>query len=259
MGGWQAYEGAVAGALRDALGWRSAELTAAGADGGVDVRGVTRTGGPVVVQAKCLAQGRVGRPVVQRLAGVAAVEGAVGMVVTTVGYSSGAVAWADQAGVGLFVLPVGGTLTAANAVAATTLRARPARRRSARPGGPLGEPTVSGSTRLAGEGRPGADVGRKPRGLPGWGGVWTAVVAVMAVTLLLVFAGPAWAAANLRRGQRLVGGVTLALCLVMQVAIGSSSGPEPQPVWLLGLAGAAVGWWVPPSRWPSGTWRLPGR
>lgn len=86
-------------AARDWLrsqGHRDAEVTISGADGGVDV-----VGRLVVAQVKA-EMVLTGRPVVQQIAGIAALEGKEAMCFSLSGYTSEARQWAARAQVRLF-------------------------------------------------------------------------------------------------------------------------------------------------------------
>lgn len=92
-------------------GFRSAQLTGAGPDGGVDVRAPG-----VVAQVKAQAR-PVSISVVQRTHGCAVVERASAAVFALDGFTASARAWADQHNVALFTFDLLGVPTPANVVA----------------------------------------------------------------------------------------------------------------------------------------------
>lgn len=106
---WQQAEQVAAGALRQ-MGHPDADVTAAGADGGVDVRG-----GGVVAQVKYELR-PVGRPVLQQLVGAAA--GSRAVCFARSGYTRGAQEYALQAGIALFRVELPTQVTAVNTIAA---------------------------------------------------------------------------------------------------------------------------------------------
>jgi hypothetical protein len=93
---WQEAEEAALRYMRS-LGFSDAVLTAGGADHGLDV---SATGAVAQVKAQSSA---VGRPDVQRLVG-AALDSPAKLFFSISGYSAGAIAFADTAGVALFTL-----------------------------------------------------------------------------------------------------------------------------------------------------------
>lgn len=140
---WQQAEAAAVASMRG-LGFEDAALTTAGADRGLDVIAV---GAAAQVKAT---SATVGRPDVQRLVGAGI---SVGQLVfySLNGYSTGAVEYADEAGVALFTFGPELRTFAANEVAeglvepagqqhdaSATVRARP--RRAERPPGWRGLP-----------------------------------------------------------------------------------------------------------------------
>jgi hypothetical protein len=93
------------------LGFVDAVPTAAGSDGGIDV--VSRH---AVAQVKM--EGVVtGRPVIQALMGVAAVEEKMAVAFSLAGYTAQALDWADRAGIACFEFAIDGSVVAANSVA----------------------------------------------------------------------------------------------------------------------------------------------
>lgn len=107
--GADAAEDYAAEVLRH-LGFRDADRTPRGADGGIDV---LATG--VVAQVKFEAL-PTGRPAVQALSGIAAVEDALGVFFSLAGYTPAAVEWADRARVALLEFEADGSITAVNAL-----------------------------------------------------------------------------------------------------------------------------------------------
>lgn len=89
-------------------GFRDAEVTGSGPDGGADVRARG-----LVAQVKAEVR-PTGRPVVQQLAGVAHLEGAVAACFSLGGYSMKAIAWSNEAGVALFSFDLSGEPEAIN-------------------------------------------------------------------------------------------------------------------------------------------------
>jgi hypothetical protein len=92
-------------------GHPEAVVTPTGADEGIDV-----VGADIVVQVKAEAK-LTSRPVVQALAGVAAVEGKRGVFFSLGGYTAEAVAWAERARIALFTFDLSGEPTPANDLA----------------------------------------------------------------------------------------------------------------------------------------------
>lgn len=86
-----------------ALGWE-AEVTPPVRDGGFDLRLRDTQGQTIIAECKCYAPAnRVGRPVIQKLHGANAIEGADRMmVITTSTFSSDAVLYANQVDIELF-------------------------------------------------------------------------------------------------------------------------------------------------------------
>lgn len=78
------------------FGYVDATVTAAGADGGVDVESSV-----VVAQVKAEMK-PTGRPVVQQIFGIASLRGAQAAVFSLAGFTSEAADWANEAGVALF-------------------------------------------------------------------------------------------------------------------------------------------------------------
>ena len=93
------------------FGYGTATTTPPGADGGIDVLADL-----AVAQVKMEAL-PVGRPVVQQLHGVAAVEAKVGVCFALAGYTEEAVSWADRAGLPLFRFDLQGCPEPANRAA----------------------------------------------------------------------------------------------------------------------------------------------
>lgn len=83
-------------------GHDDAALTGYGADEGIDVQGLD-----VVAQVKAEVK-PVGRPVIQSLAGVAAVEAKLGVFFALGGYTTEALSWASRAGVAAFTFDLSG-------------------------------------------------------------------------------------------------------------------------------------------------------
>lgn len=94
---WRTFE-AQAQALMVAMGFTDAALTGAGADEGIDVRSAS-----AVAQAK-FHLSRAGRPAVQQLHGVAAVQGKQGLFFSRSGYTAEAITWSTGAGLALFTV-----------------------------------------------------------------------------------------------------------------------------------------------------------
>lgn len=90
------------------LGFHDAVRTPKGPDGGTDVMA-----SGVVVQVKFEAL-PTGRPAIQNLAGIAAVEDARAVFFSLAGYTPAAIAWADRARVALLEFEVDGTIMATN-------------------------------------------------------------------------------------------------------------------------------------------------
>jgi hypothetical protein len=93
-------------AVRDwlrASGYPDAELTPAGADGGIDV---LASGAVAQVKAEMLP---IGRPIIQQIAGIAAVESKVGFCFSLAGFTPEAAGWANRAGVLLYRFDFQGT------------------------------------------------------------------------------------------------------------------------------------------------------
>ena len=88
-----------------ALGFPDAQTTGAGSDGGIDV--VSRN---AVAQVKMEAK-PTGRPVIQNLAGVAAVERKQGIFFSLAGYTPHALDWAERAGLACWEFEFDGSLT----------------------------------------------------------------------------------------------------------------------------------------------------
>lgn len=107
---FKAAEGYAAEYMRY-LGFHDASTTPGGADGGVDVRA-----GAAVAQVK-MEGVATGRPVIQALFGVASHEQKVALVFSLAGYTTQAIEWADQAGVGCFEFALDGTITPRSEVA----------------------------------------------------------------------------------------------------------------------------------------------
>lgn len=103
---WQYAEHLAAAHLRS-LGYQDAEVTAAGSDGGIDVRGEH-----VVAQVKHYLTGPVGSPAVQQLHGAAL--GAKAVFYARGGFTANAIAYADQADVALLGYDDESDVTAAN-------------------------------------------------------------------------------------------------------------------------------------------------
>lgn len=101
---WQGAERWAADHLRH-LGVVDAHATQATRDGGIDVDSAT-----VVAQVK-LQESPVGPDKVQQLVGVAAAARKRPVFYSSGGYSRAAIAWAEQAGVALFVFTPGGSVT----------------------------------------------------------------------------------------------------------------------------------------------------
>lgn len=97
------------------LGFSDAEPTAVGADEGIDV-----AARHAVAQVKAMMT-PVGRPDVQNLAGVAAVEGKLGIFFSLSGYTKQAIDWAERAGVALFDFDLMGDPSPVNEFAAELL------------------------------------------------------------------------------------------------------------------------------------------
>jgi hypothetical protein len=97
------------------IGYSDAELTQGGADGGIDVQA---TGAVAQVKAEAVP---VGRPAIQQLYGVAQVEGVTALFFSWGGYSDGAMAWAERAGVALFTLNMIGEVEVVNDTATDLL------------------------------------------------------------------------------------------------------------------------------------------
>lgn len=96
------------------LGEGDAELTKAVGDGGIDV-----TGRWYIAQVKHY-KARVGVAPIRELAGVVANDGRKGLFVTSTGYASGAIEFADQRGIALFVYqPAMAELVSINGIAKT--------------------------------------------------------------------------------------------------------------------------------------------
>lgn len=98
-----------------ALGFDGARVTPPGADGGIDVTSET-----------CIAQVKMealatGRPAVQALYGVAAVEGKAAVFFSLAGYTARAMEWADRAGVACLQFAFDGSIEASNEAAAALL------------------------------------------------------------------------------------------------------------------------------------------
>lgn len=96
------------------FGWADAEVTASGADGGLDVEAAE-----VAVQVKAQ-QSPVGRPAIQQLSGAA--RNRASLFFTTSTYSEEAVAWADLAQVALFEMELDGTPVPINDAAFAVFR-----------------------------------------------------------------------------------------------------------------------------------------
>lgn len=107
---WYLYEQAAAAAMRQ-LGFPDAVVTPRGSDGGVDVRSARAV---AQVKARLTA---TPRPEVQQLFGVARAEHKLGIFFSLAGFTAGAIEWAEQAGVALFVLESTGGVRPIGAVA----------------------------------------------------------------------------------------------------------------------------------------------
>lgn len=107
---WREWEHSAALLMRR-FGFVDAALTAAGSDGGVDIRSREAVG---QVKARLTA---TSRPEIQQLHGVARAEGKLGLFFSVGGYTTGAIDWAERAGVALFVLESSGTARPIGALA----------------------------------------------------------------------------------------------------------------------------------------------
>lgn len=96
-------------------GFSDAAATPVGADEGIDVNS-----SDAVAQVKALMV-PVGRPDLQNLAGVAAVEGKKALFFALCGYTSQAISWAEKAEIALFRFDLQGRPEAVNALAASYL------------------------------------------------------------------------------------------------------------------------------------------
>lgn len=112
---WQQAEAAACAWLRH-MGFRDAMVTPGGADGGIDV-----TARKIVAQVKWEAT-PVGRPKLQQLHGAAAQAHKKGAFFSRSGYTTAALQWAEQAGIGAFVLLDDGSLVPATSTARKLLR-----------------------------------------------------------------------------------------------------------------------------------------
>lgn len=92
-------------------GFPDARLTAAGRDGGVDV---SASGAVAQVKAEVAP---VGAPIVQQLAGIAAVDGRTGMVFSLGGFTPAATEFAERAKIALFRFDLQGDVEPSNASA----------------------------------------------------------------------------------------------------------------------------------------------
>jgi hypothetical protein len=99
---WRDYETAAAHFLRG-LGFRSVESAGPGSDGGVDAR----VPGVLVGQVKAH-KAKVGRPPLQQIFGIASEEGVDAIFFSKAGYTKTATEWADNSGIGLFVVNYSG-------------------------------------------------------------------------------------------------------------------------------------------------------
>lgn len=107
---WREWEHSAALLMRR-FGFVDAAVTAAGTDGGVDIRSREAVG---QVKARLTA---TSRPEIQQLHGVAQAEGKLGLFFSVGGYTTGAIDWAVRAGVALFVLESSGTARPIGALA----------------------------------------------------------------------------------------------------------------------------------------------
>lgn len=89
-------------------GFRDAELTSEGADGGIDIQSKT-----AVAQVKAEVA-KTSRPVVQGLFGVANFEKKIPLYFSLGGYTQDAQEWADKAGIALFTFDLSGAAAPLN-------------------------------------------------------------------------------------------------------------------------------------------------
>lgn len=114
---WADAEAFVAGWLNANLPG-GARVTGAGADGGIDV-----IGDKIAVQVKYYPKRAVGRPAIQQLAGAAASRKPVFFAYAGAGYTTGAIAWADEHDVALMTYGSNGRVDSVNNAGASFLAA----------------------------------------------------------------------------------------------------------------------------------------
>lgn len=93
------------------LGFADAAPTGPGSDGGVDV---TSLGAVAQVKMEAVP---TGRPVIQAISGIAALEQRSALVFSLAGYTAHALEWADRAGVACFEFAIDGTMKPCNSAA----------------------------------------------------------------------------------------------------------------------------------------------
>lgn len=92
----------LTGQLLERDGCTDVQVCGRTGDGGIDVRGTTPAGWPLVVQCKRYdTRARIGPDKVRELAAVTAHAGASGLLVTSASFTSGAISEAEQYGIGL--------------------------------------------------------------------------------------------------------------------------------------------------------------
>ncbi len=123
---WEQFEELAAIHMR-ALGFFDAEVTGPGTDGGIDV---IATGAVAQVKAHATA---TSRPDVQQLKGAAAEHLGSALFYSLSGYTAGAIEWADNVGVALFVLESNGTARPVSGEALALMKFSPPGRRGWQP------------------------------------------------------------------------------------------------------------------------------
>ncbi len=114
-----AAEGYAAEVMR-AMGYHDAAVAGPGADGGIDV---TSSAGVAQVKMEGIT---TGRPVVQAIAGIAAIENKEALLFSLAGFTAQAIEWADRAGVACFEYELDGSIEPKSAKAEARMRNAPA-------------------------------------------------------------------------------------------------------------------------------------